>query len=302
MDIVNNPTTMPPPIQPVQPPVPITPQAENPQNKPNIFSKKITRKTIITIGGFIVIIAMIIGGMYFFGKYQRIQKVQEINHAITNAQTYYQKGDYKNAENQILGEVAKNPNDASLLANIIYLYAAEGNQSGTETKTYRKAYPYIVKALKLYPHDASILMSVGYATETIRNYEKASQYYALSLKQDSKRAETWFHMGHVQEFLNNQTEAYKDYDKAYALDSQNPLILIAQGRKNASQAKLEEAYSFFYKAATTKKSTPSLTAEAYTDAAIIKRSQLVNIQDALSLAKSATIADPTFSAGFPLAE
>lgn len=284
-----------PPISPVptQPVSPITPQQNNvsySQADQSWFSKY--KKFIILV--LILVILGSLGAILWINK--QYSNKNKAFYLSKDAQLDFKRGNYKNSEEK-LRKALNFQSDPKLLAALIISISSEANRTGTEKNVYKNSESLINNALNLYPKDIDILSAVGYVYEIEGQYAKALTYYEKAIQINPNSSLVWFRKGHVLEFLQKQSDAYIAYDKAYSLDPNNGTILLAKGREAAAKAKLDDAYNFFIRAAENKDSDAYTKAEGYTNAAMVRRSDLTKIGDALSLNKKAVEANPNYAPG-----
>lgn len=199
-------------------------------------------------------------------------------------------------------EIAKNglnssPDDTHLIGGIILAYANEGNRTGTEEESFKKAQPYIDIATNKGKDDPETLLSLGYLYETTGKYDEALKYYEDALKILPNSGKALFHKGHVLQFLGKKKEAYTIYKEAYKNDPSNSFVLMELGNAYASVNDFQKSYEAFIKASNAPNIDKLTKAEALTGAALVRGAQdnFSHIEESTLLSKKATDEYPEFS-------
>lgn len=220
---------------------------------------------------------------------------QRFAQILKEVDTAQRNGDYNQAREELNEALKIKQNHPLLLAALITAKALEGNQTGQEDKAFNEAKPYINRALNSGPNNATVLISVGYAYETVGEYEKALTYYDQAIKINPNSADALFHHGHVLEFLGRRQEAYRDYNKALKIDKTNALVLMANANMLLSEGKTQESFEMFLKAAEISGISNQTKSEALASASLVRRSQLAYMDEAVELSRQAVDASPNFS-------
>lgn len=257
-------------------------------DKNSIISKIFSgRKKWVIFG---IILALIISGLVFW-------YLNSSNNLSKDQAKFYEemvRSDFAAAQNTAKKALSKSPKNAYMLAGIISAYASEGNQTGTESKTFEKAQPYVKKALETYPNNPQVLHSIGNLYETAGKYEEALEYYNQAIAVDPNNSMAYFHKGHVLQFLNKDDEAYQTYSKSLSLDPNNPFALSLMARREYLDENLEQAYKT-YELVNLNKQTPLLLRSE----AAVAITSILQVQgrykDALYVSKQAAERTPDFS-------
>lgn len=260
--------------------------------------QKIKNKKALAIGGIVLIAILTIIVVLFILVRSKTGNINEVGEKIDQANIAYENGNLDEAEKLLVESYEDVPTDPMVQAALISVIANKGNQTGTEQEAYEKALPYIERALQENPNDYEVLLSVGYANEIAGKYEEALSYYEKAGQINPQGAKAFFHVGHVLEFLNRQDESFTYYEKAYSLDPTDPLINMTKAKVDLSSGNTESAFDIYIKASELPNSTAATKSEALTNASIIKRGNLLNLQEALDLSQRAMEANSQFSPAF----
>lgn len=261
-------------------------------DKSNFMSRFLNRKIII-----LIMVLLVVGLSTTIWIVNSLKKSSDadIQRIVTQVNNAQREGNYAEAEKKINEALKIKHEHPVLLAALITTKALEGNQTGQEDKAFREAKPYIDLALNSGPNSPDILISVGYAYETVGEYEKALTYYDQAIKINPNSADALFHHGHVLEFLGRRQEAYQDYNKAYEADKNNALVLMAKANMLLSEGKTQESFEMFLKAAEIPGISNQAKSEALASASLVRRSQLAYMDEAVELSRQAVDASPNFS-------
>lgn len=266
--------------------IPVSEVKNSSSNKPK---NKIPKVLLLAV---IVVVIVSIPLIFLNSSSSKKARVAALS---AQAQKESSSGKFAQAKKDLDQAIAIDKNNPRLLSQQIQTIALEGNQTGTEKQAFEEAKPYINQIIQNKLGDADVLMSIGYAYETVGDYNKALTYYEGATKLAPKSADAWFHLGHVQQFLGKNDEAQKDYDKAYSLDKNNPLVLMAMGNMFFSRGKTQEAFDSFKKASELPGISVQTKSETLTSASIVRGTQILHMKEAVDLAKQAIDTDPGFS-------
>lgn len=262
--------------------------AKNSQGRSRMFPKFFGKNPSLIVA-LVISVGIIIGLVAILLSYKSSSQLN------IEADQAYRSGEVLTSGEKLKQSYSLDKKNPDLAAALIKTLALQGNLTGDEKGAFEKASPIIEESLKTNPNNPNILLSVGYINETAGNYDIALSYYdkVLALKPDD--SEALFHKGHVNEFLENQEEAYVNYEKAYSIDKNNPLILMGMAKVYISRNKIDDAITLYKQVGTTLSATPDIRAEALTNASILKRSQILYMQEAIDLSKTAVDVNPNFS-------
>jgi tetratricopeptide (TPR) repeat protein len=270
----------------------ISPTAPNISTQPvektsklgNLFSG---RKKFIFLG---ILFVLIILGFFFWYSNRSVNLSQE------EVKFYEEmvKSDFTSAQNTAKQALNKSPDNAYFLAGIINAYASEGNQTGTESKTFEEAQPYVKQALGVHPNDVNVLISMGYLYETAGKYEEALSYYNKAIVQDPNNSMAYFHKGHVLQFLGNNEEAYKMYEKSLEIDPNNPSANLALAIKYREEKNDSNALKYYEKVYKNSETQRAIKAEAFTGVSVLLQSQ-GKLREALIASSEAVKLNPEYS-------
>ena len=261
------------------------------QGSSHLSSHNNQKKRIYSlILAFFLIIFLVLAIFLYRASNQRSN-----TNATPDARSAYFAGDLKKAKEKYKKAYEANKKDPKAIADVIKTIAFEGNQTGQEKKSLQDARPYIDSALKIDDKNIDILLSVGYAYETAGNYQEALKYYSEAVKLYPDVSYAWFHHGHVLEFLGKRNDADKSYDESLKINPENTSTLMAKANIAGGKGDLENSYGLYKKAASVEGISSILKAEALTGASIVRRNQVLHMREAISLAREAVNASPTFS-------
>ncbi len=268
------------------------PPITQPENVSGVTKRKISIPLLV-LGISLVIILVLSFAIYFLiGKKSQGKTEGEASYVASGAN---KSGDLATTEKSLEEALKNDPNDPKLLAAIITSIANEGNLLGREGEAFEKGKPYADNALKVAPQNEDVLIAVGFLYEIGGDYQAALSYYEKALVINPKNANGLFHKGHVLEFLNRSVESMNAYIAAYEIDKENPLVLMALGKMALNQGKIDDAVTFYKTASAVPDVTAYEKAEALTNAAIIRRSQMLYMDEAIGLAQQAVDAYPSYS-------
>lgn len=268
-------------------------QQGQPKDQDPMPKKKINLPLIVLGVSILVILVLSVVVYMLLGK-------KNVAKGDSDMSTYVAKGanktgDLKTTEDSLKEALKTKPNDPKLLAAIITAIANEGNLTGREGEAFQKGKPYADNALKVAPQSEDVLTSVGFLYEIGGEYDTALSYYEKVLALNAKNANALFHKGHVLEFLNKPVESMNAYISAYEIDNENPLVLMAIGKMSLNQGKIDDAVTFYKTAAAAPTASAYEKAEALTNASLIRRSQMLYMDEAIDLAQQAVNAYPSYS-------
>lgn len=243
----------------------------------------------------LVVIAFVVAGGLWYVANQEQRNYEQAQKNLDEAKEAYSKGDIKTVQEKLLASYNKYPKDPKFQAALIEAIAVEGNLTGTEQEAFEKAKPYVKEALETNRGSAEVLIAVGYINEIVGNYNEALGFYDEALSIDKNNAEGWFHKGHVLEFLGRNDEAFTAYKQAYAIDPNNPVVIIGVARATIAEGKTEEAITLYKKVGELNEASADLKAEALTNASILKRNQILYMDEAIALSEQAVKFGPNFS-------
>lgn len=255
-------------------------------------SKKKVNVPLVILGASLCVI-LVLGALVYVLVFKGGSAVgTEASYVASGAN---RSGDLATTQKSLEEALKESPDDPELLAAMITTIANEGNLTGTEEVAFQKGKPYVDRGLKSNPDNSVLLIAVGLLHEISGRYQEALEYYNKALATDPDNANGLFHKGHVLEFLGQVQESNAAYLKAYELDKENPSVLMALGKMALAQGKTDDSVAFYKAAAGTPNVAAYLKAEALTNASIIRRNQMLYMEEAIDLAQQAVNAYPSSS-------
>lgn len=204
-------------------------------------------------------------------------------------------GDLATTQKSLEEALRESPDDPGLLAALITTIANEGNLTGTEEVAFQKGKIHVDRGLKAHPEDTELLIAVGLLHEVSGRYDQALSFYEKALSKEPDNSNGLFHKGHVLEFLGRVQESNASYLRAYEIDKEDPLILMALGKMALAQGKTDDSVDFYQAATQAPNVAAYIKAEALTNASIIRRNQMLYMEEAIDLAEQAVEAYPNSS-------
>lgn len=276
-------------------PTPINTEINNQPAETQVLPAAINRppffkgKKFLVFGSILIVV--LLASTYLILKFAGNNQ----NSQFKEAESAYLEGNFEQTQKKLETAYNAESDNPRVQAALIETIANRGNLHGTETESYEEAKPYVKNALATNPGNHDVLLAIGYLEETAGNYEIALGYYQKALDVEPESAQGWFHLGHVLEFLNKQEEAFPAYVKAYSLDQNDPLISMSYAKTKVFKKEYFEAISLYDAASKMSNASPTLKAEALTNASIISRIDLNNFPQALAYSTQAVELGDNFS-------
>lgn len=238
----------------------------------------------------VIFIFILLGVFYLFINY--FSNTNPKKNIQTKANSEYQQGQFEISAKTAEDGLKKYPNDPYLLKTIINANSGLGNASGKEKELFEKNKDYISEAEKISQRDVELLLSVGYAYETVGEYSKAIENYDKALSLNPKSGPASFHKGHVLLFLNKFGDAKDLIQKAVSLEPDNSYYKVALGNIFLEEGNTQEALNLYSSAGDDEKSPKQYRSEALTAAGFIYSTNNL-MTESINMTQKALQLDPS---------
>jgi len=210
--------------------------------------------------------------------------------------TSFNNNDFSGALSQIDTQLAQNPNDADLLIQKASVLAQEGSLTFKEKEYGPQAIQLAQQALAIDPKNDEAWRIIGYANEIMQDYPAAHEAYQRSLALNPQNVLTISQEAHAYDLQGNTSQAEAGYGKALSIDPKLDQANIGMGRLLFGRGDLTGALPYFQKVVDTSENVRTRAEGAYSAGVI--QGALGNAQDAQTLLRQATQADPTYPLGW----
>ncbi|MCI0531161.1 MAG: tetratricopeptide repeat protein [candidate division Zixibacteria bacterium] len=140
---------------------------------------------------------------------------EKVQLAIGNL--YQQKGDFELAQKYFLEILAHDPDHATALNNLSYLWSERGINL-------EKSLQYVQKALEIEPENPAFLDSYGWVLYKLGELESAEENLRKALRLSQSDPEVYHHLGDLYQKKGEPGLARENWEKALELDPGNQIL------------------------------------------------------------------------------
>ena len=159
---------------------------------------------------------------------------------VKKGESFFEKGDMKNARIKFLEALVLAPEDPQLSNRLGMFEMSQGNP--------HKAQEYYAEACKLAPDVSRYHMRLGDSFQRLGKFEEAIQSYARSLDLEPRNAPAWNNRGFANFNINRWNEALRCYDESMRSDPSYAVAWYNYGYTLQLSGRLNDSKDYYQRA------------------------------------------------------